>query len=371
MSARVLLKNIGYGAAWRSGALAALRWLQRARIPIVCYHSIVDQPTSPGPEGGGGLHVSVDRFREQLRFLARHYRVVSLEQAVAELANGRPSPTRATVVLTFDDGYANNLSVAAPLLAEYGFPATVFLATDYMGRQLFWWDELRLRFAALAGRKIHVDGWGREALELTEPRRMAEAFSRGDVLLRAATLDERATLLGALASVGGKLDAAAVAAVRPATWDECRRAPGNIRFGGHGASHRLLGEIPLDAIRSELQRCSRALRVELGDRATDLFCYPAGQWTPEVQTELPGAGLRAAVLAGSERSDERLAGRDDDPTLLPRIGVGSAMTLPVFAGNLAGIRSLLGRVRPLTAARAPRGRERAPDMESLPGFARR
>jgi peptidoglycan/xylan/chitin deacetylase (PgdA/CDA1 family) len=301
MSPLQVVKRAAYGAAWRSGALAALRWWHRGRLPILCYHSVVDRAEPAWAENSGGLHLPVAQFREQLEFLARHYHVVSLEAAVSELAAGkRPRPR--SVVLTFDDGYANNLSVAAPLLVQYGFPATIFLATDYIGRSLFWWDDPR-----------------------------AKLERRGD-LLRAATLHERRQLLETWGPDPGRSEA-----LRPATWDECRAAPPNIQFGGHSAAHRLLGEIPPSEARAELDACWQALNIELRERAVPLFCYPAGQWTDAIRAALRAAGFRAAVTAGPHRSDQKLAGPSDELTLLPRVGVTSGMTLATFAARMAGI----------------------------------
>lgn len=313
-----MVKGAAYRAAWQTGALAALRWLHRDRLPILCYHSVIDGPEPRWAAYSGGLHLPVGQFRQQLEFLARRYRVLSLRTAVADFASGRRLPAR-SVVLTFDDGYANNLQVAAPLLAEYGFAATIFLATDYMGRSLYWWDDLCMRVCA--HRQFGNGGIARQA-----------ALAHGQELLRAATLDERTQLLDAWGPDPGPNDA-----VRPATWDECRAAPTNIDFGGHGAAHRLLDAISTQEARAELDDCQRTLRAELGERAAPLFCYPAGQWTDDVRGSLLAAGFNAAVTAGPKRSDQRLATASDDLTLLPRIGVTSRMTLSAFAAKLAGV----------------------------------
>jgi peptidoglycan/xylan/chitin deacetylase (PgdA/CDA1 family) len=249
-------------------------------------------------------------------------------------------------VLTFDDGYANNLSVAAPVLAEFAFPATVFLATDYVGRGgMFWWDELQVRLADLDGQSLDVAGWGR--VDLTSATGVARAVARGEQLLRAAGRDERERLLASLAAAsGGSSRAPPLDAVRPATWEECRGSPSLIRFGGHGASHRLLDEIEPDAARADVERCAKALRAELGDRASPTFCYPAGRWTPGVRSSLGAAGFAGAVLASETPARDGLASGMDDPTLLPRVGVSSRVTLPVFAGSVAGLQILLGRLMP-------------------------
>ena len=71
-----------------------------------------------------------ERFAEQLRFLAREFRPVSLSQAVERLRLGQTSGDE--VVVTFDDGFRNQLDNAAPLLAEHGFSACFFLVTDLL-----------------------------------------------------------------------------------------------------------------------------------------------------------------------------------------------------------------------------------------------
>ncbi|MFN2571686.1 MAG: polysaccharide deacetylase family protein [Gemmatimonadales bacterium] len=297
------MKRAAHGVVWRSGMLVALRWLHRARLPILCYHSVLEDAMAVvGPDPL--LHLPARDFGRQLEFLARHYRVISLVDAVEQLRAGGSPPPR-SVVLTFDDGYANNVHVAAPLLAQHGFPATIFLATDYVGRDRFWWDDPR----AQGGR--------------------AEQ-------LRAASLDERRQLLAALGPEPGRSEA-----LRPATWEECRAAPANIQFGGHSAAHRLLGEIPSNEARAELDGCRQALSIQLGERAVPIFSYPAGQWTGAVRAALPAAGFRSAVFVGPERRDQRLAGRDDDLMLLPRVGVNGRMPLATFAATVAGLNPVL------------------------------
>lgn len=301
MSPMQVMKRAAYGAALRTGALAALRWLHRSRLPILCYHSVVNGSEPAWARDGGGLHLPVAQLRAQLEFLSRHYQVVALSDAVAELEAGR-RPRPRSVAITFDDGYANNLALAAPLLVEYGFPATIFLATDYVGRSLFWWDDPRAQ---------------------QEDRR---------AMLRAASLHERRRLLA-----GWGVDPGPIDALRPATWDECRAAPPNIQFGGHSAAHRLLNEIPANEARAELDACKQALSIELRERSVPLFCYPAGQWTDAVRASLPAAGFKAAVTAGPDRSDQRLVRASDPLTLLPRIGITDRMTLATFAARLAGL----------------------------------
>ncbi len=96
---------------------------------ILTYHSI--------SHGDSPLKISPELFAEQMEWLRDNARVVSLGEIVAALASRRPLPER-TVVLTFDDGFHDFYTSAAPLLHRWGLPATVFLATGYCGRTNGW-----------------------------------------------------------------------------------------------------------------------------------------------------------------------------------------------------------------------------------------
>jgi peptidoglycan/xylan/chitin deacetylase (PgdA/CDA1 family) len=111
------------------------------RPVILTYHSI-----SPGQSP---LKVSPALFVEQMGWLKENARVISLEELVTGLT-GRTSLPLRSVVLTFDDGFEDFYTAAAPVLRRFGFPATVFVPTGYCGKtnawpgQLDWVTEERL-----------------------------------------------------------------------------------------------------------------------------------------------------------------------------------------------------------------------------------
>ena len=120
-----------------------LHWVTRQgadsehQAAILVYHRIVDGPRS-------ALNVPPWRFRQQMNFLRLHFRVVPLSGLIATLRHGGEF-TAPTVAITFDDGYRDNLTEAAPVLAEFGLPATLFVAPgpQELGEP-FWWDTLAL-----------------------------------------------------------------------------------------------------------------------------------------------------------------------------------------------------------------------------------
>jgi peptidoglycan/xylan/chitin deacetylase (PgdA/CDA1 family) len=113
------------------------RWLRSRFVNgavILGYHSIAEMPSDPY-----SLGITPHHFAEQLEILRNYGHPVSLQELLRALRYGHV-PRRA-VVLTFDDGYADSLYTAKPLLERYHVPATVFMTTGVLGRE-FWWDEL-------------------------------------------------------------------------------------------------------------------------------------------------------------------------------------------------------------------------------------
>ena len=106
------------------------------RLLVLMYHRIATPRTDPWQ-----LAVTPSHFAEHLEVIRRHGRPISVRDLTRALAAGR-TPRRA-IVVTFDDGYADNLHNALPLLERHDVPATMFITAGCMGRlDGFWWDQL-------------------------------------------------------------------------------------------------------------------------------------------------------------------------------------------------------------------------------------
>ena len=117
------------------------------QIPILAYHKV------DGRFELGGTRVTPAQFARQMRYLKNAgYNAVTLSQAVELMRTGGEAGAK-RVCITFDDAYESLFTNAWPVLREYGFPATVFALTDFIGAENTWdinWLGLRFR---------HLD-WG-------------------------------------------------------------------------------------------------------------------------------------------------------------------------------------------------------------------
>jgi peptidoglycan/xylan/chitin deacetylase (PgdA/CDA1 family) len=282
---------------------------------VLVYHRVADLERDPQL-----LAVAPARFEEHVALLATRYRVVSL----AEIADGlrrRSLPPRA-VAVTFDDGYADNLTAAAPVLERRGVPATVFVSSGYVeaGRE-FWWDEVeRLVLApgSLPARLELTAGEGRfsatvdETREYTEPE--ARAAARWDVtrsdggerqalyrdlcaFIRPLPPTDREAVLVQLRDAAGS-ERVVRDTHRPLTGHEVREldAADGLRVGGHTCDHVLLAAQPDGEQRTQIVRDRERLSELLG-QPPEMFSYPYGgldAFTDETERLVSEAGYDAA-----------------------------------------------------------------------------
>jgi peptidoglycan/xylan/chitin deacetylase (PgdA/CDA1 family) len=283
-----------------------------------------------------GLSVDPGRFAEHLEVIGDHCRPVALPE-LAEAVERR-TLAAGRVVITFDDGYRDNLEVAKPLLERYGIPATVFVASGYLDAQRsFWWDdveEICLRSERLPQHLEVEVGDGRLEWDLAEPtvRSSWRDVPRQRLRIWPAPATQRHALHQALfqevqplqhATRSRVLDAVREAAgLRPSTHDsltadEVSRLVegGLIEVGAHTVTHPILTGLSPDCRREEIRSGKQHLE-ELVGRPVESFAYPNGRFDRDVVESVREAGFRCAVTTIA-----RAVRRRDNLLRLPRFGV--------------------------------------------------
>lgn len=307
---------------------------------ILMYHRVAESPSDPWQ-----LCVSPAHFGEQLEVLRRVAPVVPLHELAADLDSGRD--VRGRVAVTFDDGYADNLLVARPLLARHGLPATIFIATGYAHRgREFWWDELD-RVLLQPGdlpATLHVTiGGAVLAIELGEAAHYDEATAREHRRWRAyldtpptprhaaylhlwerlvAVPDPvRLDALDALAAMttGGRAPRPSHRTMSHDDIATLGRDP-QVVLGAHTVTHPSLPDLPLMVQRDEIVQ-SRTDLTGLTAAPVAGFAYPHGRYTPATVALVREAGFQyACAVRPPDRPCDLSAGRPE-PYLLPRVTV--------------------------------------------------
>lgn len=132
-----MLKTLLLKSADRLGALNHAKKLKRG-ASILFYHGVEDEIINPVVQE---THISMHHFERQINYLKKNFEVISLDYLNECISNGHKIGS-SQVLLTFDDGYTNNLHNVAPFLRSLNMPFTVFISTRYIDDN----DDLRLPY---------------------------------------------------------------------------------------------------------------------------------------------------------------------------------------------------------------------------------
>lgn len=238
--------------------------------------------------------VSADLFEAQMAFLARRRNVVSMNELVDALEGGR-TPPAGTVVLTFDDGYRDTFDTAAPILARYGLPATLYLATGYVDRgETQWIDRLYAIFTRRTRHGLALPGLESRCCDLRVESEASRAYRSVADRLLVATWDDREALLAAVRS---QLKPSGAPPRLTLTWDEVEKLLSfhpRFEVGVHTRGHVDLVTNGGDTARQEIHACVADVERELR-REVAHFSFPYGRTNDELCRVVSEAGLRSAV----------------------------------------------------------------------------
>jgi hypothetical protein len=141
-------------------------------VMAFAYHRI--GPLDPTYDSGF-RDATPEQFDEQLRFLKQGFDVIGLDDIEAAVRRGRGR----YVLLTFDDGYRDNIEQALPILVRHRLPATLFVTSGFLDRrEIAWWDEVAWMVQAARRTSVFVEGWldGRLSLAPTDRQRTTRAL---------------------------------------------------------------------------------------------------------------------------------------------------------------------------------------------------
>lgn len=207
---------------------ASARWnwwrLKASGLPVLMYHKVGDYPKGSQL---AKLWVSAEEFRWQMKYLLRHEYTPMLFWELAEVYEGQRMMPERPVLVTFDDGYANNYEIAFPVLKELNVKANIFLVYETIDRHNAWHDPK------------------------TEP------------WIKMLTWDQVFEMLNS----------------------------GLVDMGSHTMKHRNLPTISLEEARWEMAESKKRLEEKLGRRMTAFaYPYGAGAYHPEVRKAALEAG---------------------------------------------------------------------------------
>jgi peptidoglycan/xylan/chitin deacetylase (PgdA/CDA1 family) len=299
------LKSIGHSLSFHSG-ISAVMAKRQSCARILMYH--------------GTPSASADALAAQLRYLVRHFKIVPLESVLRQPGDGKWSGSN-EIVLTFDDGLRNNLTVVYPILRELKAPATFFVCPGLIESGKWLWNhEVRCRLQTLPEQPLRelsrqLQTIGNTIEEIVEWMKTLDLPKR-----------QRAEEVVRSATPGFTPTDAQRERYDIMTWKElCTLDPGLITIGSHTLSHPILAQLTVDEIEFELRESRRLLEQRL-NRAVEYFCYPNGSYDARVYQAVK------RIYRGAVTTESGVVGRSDntDPHRLPRIPSAESAALTAW-----------------------------------------
>ena len=207
-----------------------------------------------------------------MRFVAGAFKVMTLGEAVTALADGKLPPR--ALVITFDDGYADNAEVALPILLRHGLKASFFVSTGFLDGGRMWNDSVIACVGRCAHQVLDLESFGLGQSPMATLAMRRSVINALLPKIKYLGLEERQTAIARLSRLAGATDLPSNLMMSSAQVRQLRSA--GMEIGGHTVNHPILAAIEPDLAEQELAQGKHELEVLL-DAPVDVFAYPNGR----------------------------------------------------------------------------------------------
>ncbi|MBT2997503.1 MAG: polysaccharide deacetylase family protein [Candidatus Thiodiazotropha sp. (ex Ctena orbiculata)] len=274
-----IIKSMIANILYYSGVLHLIKHYRLSSSCIVLtYHRVLDDKNLQISNSNPSIIVDVDLFEEQIKFLQANFSILSLSDLQQGIYNEKFED--GSCLITFDDGWVDNYLYAYPILKKYSVPATIFLATDYIGSDKSFWQEeltgiIKSSFHdkdSVALKILDLEN----ILELSESEALIMAQEKIQDLKRLPDYELHDLISRLKKIVVQHADSSGVD--KFLNWDQVKEMQsGNITFASHGCSHSIMTKISKDQLQYELEESSAVIKSKTGIYSYAL-AYPNGNF---------------------------------------------------------------------------------------------
>jgi peptidoglycan/xylan/chitin deacetylase (PgdA/CDA1 family) len=321
------------------GMNAALRAARSKLLLILSYHGVVrdEHYTCVHSE----YTVSLKTFREQMAILSRYFRPVSVSD-VADWWTGKADLPKHPVLVTFDDGYMNNLTNAAPVLLEFGVPAVIHVCTGYIDKaRILWIVEIYRRILEWPKSTIPMPGAeaDRKVNGPIERKLVADLVRQA---CKRLPNEECKRYLSRLREIDSpESDVRDQEVFGFLSWDAVRTLKKKgFDIGSHTVEHPILTRIPEQSLDQELRVSKLVIEQQTGGGCR-CFAYPNGK-----EEDISKAVTERVERAGYEfafTTIEQFCSRIGSRFELGRISIPGGLSVNSFHARVSGVHTLVKR----------------------------
>lgn len=248
------------------------------QLVILLYHGVTDF-VSYGIENCSRKHLAVTDFLSQMRFVKKKCNVLSIDDVVDLVINNEKFPPM-SVVVSFDDGFENNYSIAAPILSDLKIPAVFYITSGIVSTQLmFWVDSIEDCINLTQENKLRLILDTECEFGLTSSEQKIQALHAIKGFCKKQPASEKDRVINRLVE-GAKVEPSVEHSPNYAkiTWKQLKDLASNSLFtiGGHSLYHDILSELDPAKMRADIELSLRLLEYNLNEKIVH-YSYPEGQ----------------------------------------------------------------------------------------------
>lgn len=265
------------------GRLGAIRVIGGFRtkflneVTILAYHRILDVPDENSfPYDIELVSASVAAFSTQMKYVKENYKPTTFATLLQYLDRGKVPPP-GTLIVTFDDGFADNYYNAFPVLRQFDIPATIFLSTGYIDNQeMYWYEKLSYAVMTTTAHSLTIP----ELAVIQIDENAASRRSALRALMRHLKQVPDQIRLTVLDDCFNQLlpdhDHIADPRSGPLTWQQITEmSTCGIEFGSHGVFHPVLSKLTDANLKYEMEHSKHRIGTML-EKPVQVIAYPVG-----------------------------------------------------------------------------------------------
>ena len=285
--------------------------LLKNKAVALMYHGTADDSWISSK--GDWLQVKRSEFKKQMEYVKKNFKVIPLFDLMKEIKIPQKKPL---LIITMDDGYANNYSVAYPILKDLEIPATIFIVTDTIDKDhIFWWDKLYTLLSpdCYRGKINEVILFFKKNVHPSHIDKVVDAYL--EEIEITSIPEDRVDMYRTLRS------------------DEIEQMSKDslISFGSHTDKHEILINLTQEELDTTLRNSlEKILNLKNG---IPWICFPNGWFNDLVINRTIVAGYHGSTIV-----DGRLCSKMTDPFKISRIGIGNVVNLSKFKYIVSGIK---------------------------------
>jgi len=282
-----------------------------SEVRILAYHRVFDlYDKEKYPFDLDLVSVSVSEFEWQMSYVKENYNPISFEVLIKCFESNTVLPEN-PIIVTFDDGYADNYFNAYPVLKKLSIPATIFVSTDYIGQgNTFWFDWVSFIINKCPQSEIVIDELNEKIILDDSSKNRRIIGSRLINRLKRINNNIRLDVLNELQNKYGDILAGEENDIKklsyPLDWSQIIEMSKNgVEFGTHTASHPILTSLTDTELKNELVKSKCILQEKIGKEIL-VMAYPngmIGDYSENVIKMAKTSGYKLALtyIAGCNR----------------------------------------------------------------------